>query len=344
MTFILPPPMWVAEELLKVDLASFLRSATATTLDRKTLVKVTLGQAAARTLARLADHFRRRHPKLAGYQDTIRGRRAEELAAQGRLEDFEVEEATSTWRAGIEAAAMAAIEAGEPQFVLTVLHERLLPLEDASMRAEVLFRKGAFTEVLDLLEETALGPFLDVARLRQETDGCNDPEAFRDAFKPVRALACLYVLALFERQFYSTGDNPGFESILPRLEGGALVLPMSRLVKQLEQTMPARSRSASRRQMFSRDKAEDHSIQRRVRRWVLEGRFPEEQSFVTLVNSVGADRGFPPPDRRIVKAHYNGLRYLTTLGEMLKDSPAPAHFGGFNEFFECYHAIKASLR
>lgn len=145
MTFILPPPMWVAGELLKVDLASFLRSATDTTLDRKTLVKVTLGQAAARTLARLAGHFRRRHPELAGYLDIIRGRRAEELAAQGRLEDFEIEDSISTWRAGVEGAAMAASEAGEP-FLLTIMWERLLSLEDASMRAEVLFRKAEFLD------------------------------------------------------------------------------------------------------------------------------------------------------------------------------------------------------
>lgn len=46
----------------------------------------------------------------------------------------------------------------------------------------------------------------------------------------------------------------------------------------------------------------------------------------------------------MVKVLYNGLRYLTTMGEILKGSPVQAHFGGFNEFFERYHAIKASLK
>lgn len=344
MTFIIPPPDWVVRELLHVDMATFIRQVTGTTLDRKTLLKVAMGQAAKWTMARMSKEYRERNPRLAGYVDVIRERRKKELAELSRREEFDLELSTGTWRSGIEAACVAAVEGGEPHLTMDLLLDHLLPLEDASFHAEILWRKGAREEVLDVVECCALAPFLDMGRLRRDVEGVEDLKAFADAFKPVRAIGSLFVLAAFERQLYTRGGNPGFETILPQQDGDAFIMPMAKLIQQLERGVMAPSQSAVRRHLLSRDSAEDASKLKKIRRWVAQGVFPERRNFETLVIGVAANRGRTDVDKQLIAFLYYALRALTSLGDMMKSSPAVVHFGDYNAFFSRYQDIVVSLR
>lgn len=342
-TFFIPPPFWIAKELLHIDLPGWMKEVTGTSLDRKTLKTWEAGKATPRTQTRLASDFQKQHPEIAESLDAYRSQRSDIMAALGRHEEFEIENSGSTWRPSIELAVIAATKAGEPQFAPTILQTQLLPLEEASIRAEVLWKNGAFDEVFDLMAASVLAPFLDLDRLRQDAQSSKDATAFSDVFKPVRALACLYILAVWERQFHPRGNRPGFESILPRHEQGEVVTPMARLVEQLERSASSASGREARLKISTLDKADDASKLRRFRRWVKTGVFPEYQSFVTLVNSVGASRGFPAPDKRPVTFFYYAIRYLTTLGEMVDNSPVTDYFGDYNGFFDRYSSIQASL-
>lgn len=44
---------------------------------------------------------------------------------------------------------------------------------------------------------------------------------------PVRAVACLFVLAAFKRQFFTRGIDPGLETVLPEREGEHYLTPMA---------------------------------------------------------------------------------------------------------------------
>lgn len=343
MTFFIPSPFWIAEELLHIDLPGWMKEISGTSLDRKTLVTWAAGKATQRTRTRLTSDFHRRQPQISESLDTYRRQRSDLMAALGRHEEFEIENTGSTWRPSVELTVMAATEAGEPQFAPTVLQAQLLPLEEASIRAEVLWRKGAFDEVLDLVETSVLAPFLNLERLRQDAQGSKDATAFSDAFKPVRALACLYILAVWERQLHPRGNRPGFESILPYQANSVVITPMARLIEQLERSVSSASRRKAHLKISALDNAEDASKLRRVRRWVKTGAFPEHQSFVTLANSVAVSRGLPAPDKGPVTFLYYAVRYLTTLGEMVDNSPVVDHFGGYNGFFDRYLSIQASL-
>lgn len=344
MTFLIPPPDWVVRELLHIDMATFMRQVTGTTLDRKTLLKVAMGHAAKWTMARMSKEYREHNPRLAGYVDAIRERRKKELAEIGRQEEFEMELSTGTWRSGIEAACMAAVEGGEPHLTMDLLRDHLLPLEDASFHAEVLWRKGAREEVLDVVECCALAPLLNMGRLRRDVEGVEDQKAFANAFKPVRAIGCLFILAAFERQLYTGNGSPGFETILPKQEGETFITPMAKLIQQLERGVTAPSQSAVRRHLLNRDSAEDASKLKKIRRWVAQGVFPERRNFETLVIGVAADRGRTDVDKQRIAFLYYALRALTSLGDMMKTSPAMVHFGGYNAFFSRYEDIVASLR
>lgn len=83
--------------------------------------------------------------------------------------------------------------------------------------------------MLDLVATSALARYLDIDRLHHHAQSAGDAAAFSDAFNPVRALACLYILAVWERQFHPRGNRPGFETILPRQEQGEVITPMTRL-------------------------------------------------------------------------------------------------------------------
>jgi hypothetical protein len=207
---LLPTPEDVMEKLLRINSATLIRASTGTALDRKTLAKVKGGRAAERTMARLADDFRKRHPTAADHIDKFRERRAAQMAELGLHDEFEIESSVGTWRMGIEGVDQVAAEAQEPQLTCTVLRDRLLPLEDASIRATALWRKGDYDQVLNTVETCALAPFVNLDRLRRDVHRCTGAQSFADALQPVRALACLYLLAVFERQFYKMDNNPGF--------------------------------------------------------------------------------------------------------------------------------------
>jgi len=342
--FLIPPFDWVVQELLHLDTARVFKELAGLPFDRKTLQRLAKGQASQRTADRSQSEYRKRHPWHAAHLDAFRARRTRELREQGREAQLELELSSWNWRGAIEGACDAAADAGERNLAYDRLRDLLLPLVDASYQAEVLFRQDAADSILDIVGACALGTFIDVPRLRREARQRTDRQAFSDALNPVRAVALLFILAAFDRQVFATGGNSIFESVLPEQDGNRYFTPMAKLIRQLEMGMSAASKSEAWRRLLCWDRhADDHTKLKTVRRWAEDGVFPEFRKFATLARSVAAARGRQASDKPITVLYYT-LRYLTSLGELMREAPAIEHFGGYNGFFARYGNIVATLK
>lgn len=230
MPTILLSPILVYENLLsrKHGFGLALKRMAKSSVDAKTLRRLMKGEASENSARKVIVEMFAAYPKSKEIIEKFNAEMAAEYSGEDQSHELALAQGSLVWLPFIYAFASQVEQHQGPEARADLASIRhIVPLDHASIKVSALVKRGDISAACDLVEQSAIRPFLADEHLR-EMRAANSPEAFVAASMPVRYIGLLFIAAALEHDLWPNGNGSRLSNCLPIAEKGSGSFPYAR--------------------------------------------------------------------------------------------------------------------